>query len=68
MRKNIPNLFVILAILLASLSPVFASAVEAQASNPDLVNIPGTHQDELGCPGRMAAGLRSHPADLRHRR
>lgn len=51
MRKNIPNLFVILAILLASFSPVFASAVEAQGSEPTIVNIPGTHQDELGCPG-----------------
>lgn len=51
MRKNIPNLFVIFAILLASFSSVFASAVEAQGSQPTIVNIPGTHQDELGCPG-----------------
>lgn len=51
MRKNIPNLFVIFALLLASFSPVFASVVEAQGSNPEIVNIPGTHQDELGCPG-----------------
>ena len=27
------------------------SAVEAQGSTPEMVNIPGTHQDELGCPG-----------------
>ena len=51
MRKNSPNLFLILALLTASFSPVFASAVEAQGSQPDIVNIPGTHQDELGCPG-----------------
>jgi pullulanase len=51
MRKNIPNLFMIFAILLASFSSVFSSTVEAQGSEPDIVNIPGTHQDELGCPG-----------------
>jgi len=51
MRKNIPNLLLIFAILLASFSSLSASAVEAQGSNPNMVNIPGTHQDELGCPG-----------------
>ncbi|HKI52670.1 MAG TPA: hypothetical protein VJ987_00995, partial [Anaerolineales bacterium] len=51
MRKNIPNILLTLAILLASFSSLSASAVEAQGSNPDMVNIPGTHQDELGCPG-----------------
>ncbi len=51
MRKNTPNLFVICAILFASFSPALASAARAQGSNPEIVNIPGTHQDELGCPG-----------------
>lgn len=51
MRKIFPNLFLILTTMPASFSPVFVSAVEAQASNPNMVNIPGAHQDELGCPG-----------------
>jgi pullulanase-type alpha-1,6-glucosidase len=51
MHKNIPNLFLVLAILFASFSAASVSAVEAQGSNPEMVNIPGTHQDELGCPG-----------------
>jgi len=51
MRKDITNLFLIFAILLASFSSLSASPVEAQDATPDIVNIPGTHQDELGCPG-----------------
>jgi hypothetical protein len=52
MRKLILNIFIICAILLASFSPLFASTAQAQSTpNPDSVNIPGTHQDELGCPG-----------------
>src|ERR1051325_4468753 len=52
MRKTISSIVVMCAILLGSFSPVFASAPLAQSSpNPDSVNIPGTHQDELGCPG-----------------
>ena len=51
MKKMFPNLILILAMLTASFSAVSVSAVEAQGSNPDMVNIPGTHQDELGCPG-----------------
>jgi len=52
MRKNISSIIAICAILLASFSPLFASVARAQSpSNPDSVNIPGTHQDELGCPG-----------------
>ena len=51
MRKNIPNLLLIFAILLASFSSLSAQAVEAQGSNPNMVNIPGTHQDELDCSG-----------------
>ena len=52
MRKNISSIIAICAILLASFSPLFASVAQAQSpSNPDSVNIPGTHQDELGCPG-----------------
>src|SRR6266540_3483152 len=52
MRKNILSIIAIYAILLASFSSLFASVAQAQSpSNPDSVNIPGTHQDELGCPG-----------------
>ncbi|MBI5945566.1 MAG: pullulanase-type alpha-1,6-glucosidase [Chloroflexi bacterium] len=52
MRKNILHILVVCAILTASFSPVFASAVQAQSTpSPDSVNIPGTHQDELGCSG-----------------
>ena len=52
MRNKISSIIAICAILLASFSPLFASVVQAQSpSNPDSVNIPGTHQDELGCPG-----------------
>ena len=51
MPKNILNILFISAILLTSLSPGFVSVAQAQGSNPDMVNIPGTHQDELGCSG-----------------
>jgi hypothetical protein len=51
MRRNFTNIPLILVILLASFSPMFVSPARAQGSNPDMVNIPGTHQDELGCPG-----------------
>jgi pullulanase-type alpha-1,6-glucosidase len=52
MRKNILHILVICAIMAASFLSVFASAVQAQATpDPDSVNIPGTHQDELGCSG-----------------
>src|SRR5215212_3809452 len=52
MQKNISSVIAMCAILLASFSPLFASVARAQSpSNPDSVNIPGTHQDELGCPG-----------------
>jgi len=51
MRKNIPNIVLIFAILFASFSALSVLPVEAQGSNPDIVNIPGTHQDELGCSG-----------------
>ena len=51
MRKNILNILVVCAIILASFSPLFASMTLAQGSTPDMVNIPGTHQDELGCSG-----------------
>ena len=51
MQKHIPSLVLICAILSASFGPVFASAARAQGINPDSVNIPGTHQDELGCSG-----------------
>ena len=51
MQKHIPSLLLICAILSASFGPVFAPAARAQGINPDQVNIPGTHQDELGCSG-----------------
>jgi len=51
MRKKILDIFLICTTLLASFSPMLVSTIHAQGSNPDLVNIPGTHQDELGCPG-----------------
>jgi hypothetical protein len=46
MRKNILNIWMTCAILLASFSPLFASATQAQDTTPNMVNIPGTHQDE----------------------
>lgn len=51
MRKNILNILVICVIIVSTFSSVFAGTVRAQTANPDSVNIPGTHQDELGCPG-----------------
>ena len=51
MKKIIPNILIICAIVLASFSPLFASMTLAQGSTPDMVNIPGTHQDELGSSG-----------------
>ena len=56
MRKSIPNIILLLAILLASFSTVSVSSVKAQDATPDMVNIPGTHQDELGCPGEWMPG------------
>ena len=52
MRKNIFNRIAICALALGSLlpSPTYVSQAQS-ASNPEIVNIPGTHQDELGCPG-----------------
>lgn len=49
MRKLISNLLLGLTLLLGSFSSATVSF--AQTSNPEMVNIPGTHQDELGCPG-----------------
>ena len=52
MRKTISSMIAISAILLASFSSLLASPAQAQSSsNPESVSIPGTHQDELGCPG-----------------
>jgi pullulanase-type alpha-1,6-glucosidase len=51
MRNILPNLLLIFGLCLASFSPAAVSTAEAQGSNPTIVNIPGTHQDELGCPG-----------------
>jgi pullulanase len=52
MQKTIFAIMAICSMILALFSPLFTSVSQAQsASNPDAVNIPGTHQDELGCPG-----------------
>ncbi len=51
MRKNILNVLMICAIMLSAFSPLFAGSARAQTPSPDSVNIPGTHQDELGCSG-----------------
>ena len=51
MRKNILHILVICAIMVSAFSSLIAQPVSAQtSSNPDMVNIPGTHQDESGCP------------------
>lgn len=50
MRIKFLNTIVIVALLLAAFNP--ARPVFAQgAPPPDIVGLPGTHQDELGCPG-----------------
>ena len=51
MRNYILPLLIICAILFASFTPLLVPAAAAQGSNPQMVNIPGTHQDELGCSG-----------------
>jgi pullulanase-type alpha-1,6-glucosidase len=52
MPKTVFNIVTLFAMIVVSLSPLFASVSQAQSdANPESVNIPGTHQDELGCPG-----------------
>ena len=52
MQKHLFNIITICVIVLASFSPLSASGSQAQSdTNPESVNIPGTHQDELGCSG-----------------
>ena len=52
MQKQIFHIIAICVMLLASFSPLFSSVSQAQSNdNPESVNIPGTHQDELGCSG-----------------
>jgi pullulanase len=52
MQQHIFNIITICVMILASFSPLFASVSHAQSdTNPESVNIPGTHQDELGCSG-----------------
>src|SRR6266536_4570427 len=51
MQRNILHILTVITLILALFSPAFASVAQAQStSKPDSVNIPGTHQDELGCP------------------
>ena len=40
----------------------------APVAQPASVTIAGSFQSELGCSGRLAAGLRGHPSGLRRRR
>ncbi len=50
MRLKIIHLTTIIAVLLAALGP--AGLAQAQDTpTPDMVGLPGTHQDELGCSG-----------------
>ena len=52
MQKIILDIITICAMTLALFSPLSVSVSRAQSdTNPESVNIPGTHQDELGCPG-----------------
>src|SRR5688500_18920086 len=52
MRKTIITIMIISVVAITLFSPLPASVAQAQtAANPESVNIPGTHQDELGCPG-----------------
>ena len=52
MQKHMFNIITICVMILASFSPLLTSVSQAQSEvNPESVNIPGTHQDELGCPG-----------------
>ena len=51
MRNKLLNILIICATLFASFSPAFVPVAQAQGSTPERVNIPGTHQDELGCSG-----------------
>jgi pullulanase len=51
MRRQTSNLLLIFAILIASFSSAVVPTAQAQSTSPETVNIPGTHQDELGCPG-----------------
>jgi pullulanase len=49
-----PRLFhwiAVLAVLFTAFAPLRAVPVYAQDAGPKMVNIPGTHQDELGCSG-----------------
>ena len=52
MRKHILTIMTLLAVMITSFSPLFATVSQAQSdADPESVNIPGTHQDELGCSG-----------------
>src|SRR5919109_1494016 len=52
MQRHLFNIIAICVMTLASFSPFSTSLSFAQDDlNPESVNIPGTHQDELGCSG-----------------
>ncbi|HET6596329.1 MAG TPA: pullulanase-type alpha-1,6-glucosidase [Anaerolineales bacterium] len=52
MRKTTRTIVTIWSLMILSFSPLFATVSQAQsAANPESVNVPGTHQDELGCSG-----------------
>jgi len=50
MRKIMLTIMNLSAVMILSFSQLFATVSQAQSdANPESVNIPGTHQDELGC-------------------
>ena len=52
MRKNVLTVMALFAVMVMSFSPLLVTISQAQSDvNPESVNIPGTHQDELGCSG-----------------
>ncbi|MEW5827338.1 MAG: pullulanase-type alpha-1,6-glucosidase [Chloroflexota bacterium] len=55
MTKRLLNIFAILAVLTALLSPTL-TARASDTPTPETVGLPGTHQDELGCSGEWQPG------------
>ena len=52
MQKTTRTIMTIWTVIILSVSPLFATISRAQSDgDPESVNIPGTHQDELGCSG-----------------
>jgi pullulanase-type alpha-1,6-glucosidase len=53
-KQLLTHLFILFALFASFLTPI--TSVGAQSATPEMVNIPGTHQDELGCPGEWQPG------------